>query len=141
MLEAELERISNSRLYPVSVFVLDANNLKEINDKQGHQEGDRMLKAIAEVLQKTFRTEDIISRIGGDEYAVLLPLTERAMCLEIQKRLLHNIKVNNENSSMPRIDVAIGTATTQKDELLTEVLKRADERMYAMKTAMKEKSR
>ena len=107
----------------------------------GHLEGDFMLKEIAAVLKKTFRTEDIITRFGGDEFIVLLPMTDRAVSMEIQNRLIKNIRNINEKNPRVKIDVAIGTATTKVKEELNEVLKRADKRMYAMKTAMKAKSK
>ena len=137
--DTELERLNNSRLYPISVFVMDANDLKIVNDTYGHAEGDKLIQSIATVLKITFRTEDIVARLGGDEFGVLLPQTDETLCRKILTRLLDNIERHNRGGEGRRVDVAIGTATTSGMEDLTEVFKRADERMYAEKAARKKR--
>ena len=137
--EAEISRLNTSREYPITIFMLDANNLKTINDSLGHPEGDKLLKNIAAVLKESFRTEDIIARLGGDEFTVLLPQTDSINSQPILERLQDNIRVFNKSGAVRKVDVAIGIATTDQMERLEAVLKRADESMYAMKISQKQK--
>ena len=136
--DTELERLNASRLYPISVFMIDANDLKKVNDSYGHAEGDKLIQSIATVLKTTFRTEDIVARLGGDEFGVLLPQTNKEQCKLIYSRLLANIEDHNYSGEGREVDVAIGVATSSEGEALEDVYMRADKKMYAAKAAMKQ---
>jgi PAS domain S-box-containing protein len=69
--EAEMVRLQRSRLFPISLIVVDVDGLKKVNDTQGHNVGDVLLRQAAQVMQTTFRPEDMIARIGGDEFVVI----------------------------------------------------------------------
>ncbi|RQD69101.1 MAG: PAS domain S-box protein [Tindallia sp. MSAO_Bac2] len=73
--ETESERLDTSRNWPLTVMMVDANGLKLTNDAFGHHAGDELLVKMAQVLKNSVRSDDIISRIGGDEYVLLLPHT------------------------------------------------------------------
>ncbi|GAI28363.1 unnamed protein product, partial [marine sediment metagenome] len=73
--EEELERYNFPRYYPLSIVVLDVNGLKVINDTFGHSDGDRLLQHLSKMLTSVSRQGDILARIGGDEFAILLPST------------------------------------------------------------------
>ena len=136
-LEAEIERLNLGRSYPVSIIMMDANNLKTINDTFGHQAGDQMLKNIGAIIRESFRTEDILARIGGDEFAVVLPLTDMDESKKIIVRFLEDVRKFNLTDSFIKVDVAIGSATSNEKEDLNEVLKRADLHMYEEKNRQK----
>ena len=136
--EAEMERLASSRSQPISIFSLDVNNLKVINDTYGHLEGDRLIENVAEILKQTFRSDDIVARVGGDEFAVLLPLTDQIGSQEIKERLLENIERFNQRDGVREVSVAVGTATNEEMEDLDMALTRADEKMYAMKALQKQ---
>jgi diguanylate cyclase (GGDEF)-like protein len=104
----------------------------------GHQQGDLLIKSIAKVLKETFRSEDIAARIGGDEFAVLLPQMDSVYCHKILDRLKINTDRQNRKKNVREVDVAIGTATCEPGENLSLVLKHADERMYINKKIMKD---
>jgi len=130
---AEMERIQNSRLFPVSIVMADLDKLKGINDSQGHQMGDAYLKKAADALKRTFRSEDIIARIGGDEFSVLLPETGMAAAADMIQRLKNEI----QKESDPHFGMSVGWATGEKDTLLEDLMHQADEQMYLMKSRPK----
>jgi diguanylate cyclase (GGDEF)-like protein len=135
--EAEIRRLNFGRAYPISIIVIDANNLKRVNDQYGHPEGDKLIRNIGMLVNQTFRNDDIQARIGGDEFAIILIATDLHSCSEILGRFREKIaKFNGKNDTLP-VDVAIGFATTQEKENLNEVLKRADILMYEEKKSLK----
>ena len=77
--DEELARYEKSRMRPISILVMDIDDFKAINDRFGHPAGDNALQNIANIIQSSFREEDITARIGGDEFAVLLPGVDTEM--------------------------------------------------------------
>jgi diguanylate cyclase (GGDEF)-like protein len=136
-LEAEIKRLNFGRAYPVSIVMIDANNLKKINDSLGHQEGDNLIRNISELIKLTFRKDDILARVGGDEFALVLLVTNSKDCMAILNRFRENIEEFNRKGVLHQVDIAIGFATTQENEDLNSVLKRADEAMYQEKKRQK----
>jgi diguanylate cyclase (GGDEF)-like protein len=126
------------------LFYIDMDGLKWINDQRGHYEGDRALIALASLLKKTFRTSDIIARIGGDEFVVLLESTDENDEMLVT-RLHKNIKdYNAEVSKNYEFSVSVGVAQFYPEDplLIDELLSRADALMYAQKRKrMKKESR
>lgn len=120
------------------IFLLffDLDNLKSINDTLGHREGDSALIDVANILQKTFRRSDIIGRIGGDEFAVLVMETSQPSTDKLVNRFQENLEAcNSKRNSRPKLSLSMGLArydpkrTGSIDELLT----RADRLMYEQK--------
>jgi PAS domain S-box-containing protein len=85
--EKEIERLDTQRQLPISIIVADINGLKIINDSLGHKKGDELLIKSAELLKEVIREEDILARYGGDEFAILLPQTEKSVAEKIIKRI------------------------------------------------------
>lgn len=131
--ETELTRLQNSRLFPVSIVVIDMDNLKKVNDQSGHSAGDELIKTVGQFLRQTFRVEDIVARIGGDEFAILLPETSESSAEEVLSRLRADLK----NHSDARLNVSIGVATADASTSLTDVMRIADDRMYQEKSVHK----
>jgi diguanylate cyclase (GGDEF)-like protein/PAS domain S-box-containing protein len=126
---AELERIAGSRLYPVCIVMMDLDNLKVINDSLGHKAGDAYLQNAAELLKKCFRSEDVVARIGGDEFVALLPETTQPQLMSILTRLKREIK----SQGNPMFNLSLGWAIGEQDSNLDEVMQQADLRMYREK--------
>lgn len=128
----ELKRLDTKRQLPLSVIVGDVNSLKLVNDAFGHDMGDRVLKRVAEIMKSSFRKEDIISRMGGDEFAILIPKTSESKALEIVKKMKKEY-VNNPLDYLI-ISVSFGVATkVSENEDIKRVMQQADNRMYYSK--------
>jgi diguanylate cyclase (GGDEF)-like protein len=128
--EAELDRLKRGREFPVSVVLVDVDDLKWVNDSQGHVAGDELLRRAAAVLQASFRAEDAIARIGGDEFGVLLPSADERVAGKLAQRVRHNLGLHNSRGEGERLSLSLGTATAAKRERLAEAIRRADERLY-----------
>ncbi len=131
--EAELDRIQVSRMFPISIVVADVDNLKVVNDKFGHHAGDELLRKVAGQLKQSFRAEDIVARIGGDEFAILLPSMDEKTITMIVSRLRDGLTNMND----PLVSVSIGLAIGLEGSNLTDVMRQADDRMYQDKAKHK----
>lgn len=135
--ETELKRLERSRLYPISILMVDVNGLKNTNDTQGHASGDELLQAAAQVLSACFRPEDIVARFGGDEFAVLLPGLDETAAADVLARVRASQDRYNENSGGMSLSLSIGIATADKGDTLVDVLSEADRSMYLDKGRQK----
>ena len=127
--EEELYRLDSPRQLPMSVIMGDLNGLKLINDAFGHDMGDKALKNAAGLMKKAFRKEDIVSRIGGDEFVVLLPKTSEQTALSIIKRIKDDCIANPLD--FIKISISFGVATKKNiEEDIFQVFRKAEDRMY-----------
>ncbi len=132
--EAFLEQQGKRREYPVSLLMCDLDGLKEVNDTYGHAAGDELIKACVKVLQASLRQGDFLARIGGDEFAVILPSTNAAAAQRIVSRIYRNVEAYNELEQGLPLSFSVGSATLDSPtRSLLEVLREADKNMYALK--------
>jgi diguanylate cyclase (GGDEF)-like protein/PAS domain S-box-containing protein len=136
--EEEMRRLQAGRHFPVSILIGDLDNLKEINDNHGHAAGDELLKAVAALIKECFRTDDLIARIGGDEFVVLLPGVAEEESMQALTRLNDCQDGYNSQHNLLPIRISFGVATGEKGTPLEIVLQEADRRMYAVKREKKE---
>ncbi|HEY4906076.1 MAG TPA: diguanylate cyclase [Candidatus Acidoferrum sp.] len=134
--EKELNRARRYGL-PLGLVMLDLHRFKEVNDKHGHLGGDEVLRAAATTLKKALRTSDSAFRIGGDEFAVLLPQTDADQALALSRRIE---TVFAETLQQIPLSVTVsmdhGVATFPLDgEQADELIRVADERLYRLKHA------
>ena len=129
--ENELQRLESGREYPVAILSADLDGLKLVNDILGHKEGDRIIKSCAQVLKKTLRKSDILARVGGDEFVLIMPRTDRAAGEMVMKRIRQGIEnYNSAHSGLP-LSISLGLAVSKNDALsLEETFKTADSLMY-----------
>ncbi|MFW6281817.1 MAG: sensor domain-containing diguanylate cyclase, partial [bacterium] len=97
---------------PISIIIIDIDELKTINDSFGHKEGDKYIKMSSDIINKSTREDDIIARIGGDEFAILLPDTDEDTAERIIKRIQKNVKEKNEDKQLKKdLSVSAGFST------------------------------
>lgn len=134
--EKELNR---ARRYgqPLGLVVLDLHRFKEVNDKHGHPRGDEVLRAMATTLTKALRTSDSAFRIGGDEFALLLPQTDAAQALALTRRITSVFAEIIEPLQLAvSVTIDHGIAIFPQDaELADQLIHLADERLYRLKHA------
>ncbi|MDW7738664.1 MAG: PAS domain S-box protein, partial [Bacillota bacterium] len=112
--ENELKRLDSSREHPIAVISADIDGLKLINDTLGHSEGDNFLKTGAELLKSALRTSDILARVGGDEFAVVLPNTTLEVGQRMVERIHHKIEEHNrQKTTGPPFSMSIGLAVSE----------------------------
>ncbi len=130
--EEELKRLDNGKNLPLSIVMGDVNGLKLVNDSFGHVMGDKLLKKVAEVLKKGARKGDIIARLAGDEYIIILPNTDKDAARQIIDRI-------TELSCQERVDsieisISFGCDTKYNPhENLEDIFKNAEDDMYKRK--------
>ena len=123
-------------LKSTAALLIDADKFKEINDTHGHAMGDKVLKKIAAMLRRTFRSEDYICRIGGDEFVVfMLHMDEERRELIKLKVGLINKGLADTSDDLPPISVSIGVAFGKDVPNVSTLIKNADEALYRMKNS------
>ncbi|MEW6226728.1 MAG: histidine kinase N-terminal 7TM domain-containing protein [Bacillota bacterium] len=132
MIDKEVER-SRRYSHSITFLMIDVNSFKEINDRFGHQAGDRVLQEIGSLLQKQVRQSDVVVRYGGDEFLIILPETQ-VRTEAVAQRLRAAIARWNEKNRIVNFPVTLAIGTSCWDPAGTEsveaALHRADQRMY-----------
>jgi diguanylate cyclase (GGDEF)-like protein len=129
----ELNRLERRGPFPVTVIMLDLNDLKQVNDQLGHAAGDTLLRRAGEVLSKAVDRPNCAARIGGDEFAVLLPGVDEDGGLAVMENISQLVLLNNQFYSAATLSLSLGMATSTPGERLEAVVKRADALMYEAK--------
>jgi diguanylate cyclase (GGDEF)-like protein len=123
-----------------SVLVFDLDNFKRLNDEMGHQAGDAALVEIARLCRQQLRQSDVIARVGGDEFVVVMPNTDRDDAIRIADRLRENVPVILRESLRYESTISGGISEFARfDRFSSEVLKRADQGLYQSKRAGRNK--
>ncbi len=129
-----INSIMDDRLnYGTVVFMFDIDNLKYINDKYGHAKGDELIERFAEVLKSVFRNQDIVARIGGDEFVAIIDNSTKEATKIVKQRFIEKIKLNNEKIKDQdlKLSASIGYAfLNNENNILEELMKKADKEMY-----------
>jgi len=134
--EDEMNRLNNSRKLPISIIIADIDDFKLINDRYGHKTGDNYLKKAANIFKEATRSDDIIARIGGDEFAIILPNTNKNNSQKISERILEYLEhFNKKEKTKTPLNISTGCATMKKEnQNLEYIMGKADKKMYENKT-------
>ncbi len=125
--------VSNRRESPLSISYIDLDGFKQLNDKLGHAIGDRVLVATAEAIVQAVRPSDVVARIGGDEFAVLLPETNGPDAAGILRRVRFELDRVMKQNRWP-VTVSIGIASFAPPlGFVPEMIQAADHAMYLAK--------
>lgn len=122
---------------PLILLMLDIDFFKKFNDRYGHASGDAVLQKVAQILQSTIRKADLVARIGGEEFAVILPGISFEEALDIAERIRRLIEAQrvNYDSLILRVTASIGFAQLLRGEDLNSLTKRTDAALYSSKEA------
>ncbi|WP_151778300.1 sensor domain-containing diguanylate cyclase [Acinetobacter brisouii] len=130
----EINRLERSFIRPVSCIFLDMNGLKQTNDELGHDIGDGLLRRVGAVLnQVILNTPYTASRVGGDEFVILMSSADEVATLSVLQTIQELFNIDNQYYSSQPISISIGHATSQPNESIEALLKRADNDMYIKK--------
>lgn len=134
--EQEVYRAARYR-HSLSMIILDIDHFKQVNDSHGHDGGDAVLSRLAEVTLQTLREADIVGRIGGEEFAILLPEIDLDSAVEVAERLraaLATTKVELTSGAAINFTVSLGVSSTSvNQETLEELMHLADQQLYKAK--------
>lgn len=142
-LHEELERAKRGSS-PLTVIMADVDDFKAINDRYGHQAGDAVLQAVGVAFRSAVRVFDVCARYGGDEFAILMPMSDHssaAACAERIRQRLAERSAADEAPQVPRITVSIGVAVTAPGDKPEDLIGRADQGLYQAKANGKNRVR
>ena len=127
--------------FPIAIMVIDLDGLKHINDSLGHPAGDALLRTAADILKESAPSESHLSRIGGDEFAILLPQTDFGMANALSRRILAKVAQNNNFYGHRNLGISIGVAVAASSPFtMRELFKEADADMYREKNSRKQQA-
>lgn len=121
--------------HPLSLLMLDLDHFKQVNDRWGHGVGDEALKLFADCVQCCLRTQDVAGRLGGEEFAILLPETGENVAWPVAERIrarMEQTRIATEDGHCT-VTVSIGVTQVEDSDDLESLLRRVDEALYAAK--------
>lgn len=116
------------------MLIADVDNFKDVNDNFGHEVGDKALQKVAKVLKHSFRVDESICRMGGDEFVIFMPKTDRGQ-VEFIKKCVESVneELGNTTDGIPSLSISVGVAIGKKASDINELFKRADYALYETK--------
>lgn len=135
--------IDDARLAPVTLVLCDLDHFKRVNDQFGHQAGDEVLRAFGRMLRESARNLDLVGRMGGEEFAILLGTSDCASGFEFAERVRLRLSSETFTSIPPahRVTASFGVATANGRATLDSLTREADHRLYLAKEAGRDQSR
>ena len=140
--EEEMQRLDKRRTGAAGLIMLDVDGLKLINDTLGHEKGDVLLTSAAHILSICFRESDVVARIGGDEFAILLKPDDEMALESTCDRIRNKVQEFNRRQLQVHISLSIGYAFANDSTIpMRELFKRADNNMYREKLHQRQSTR
>ena len=131
--EETLLELETNRRDPIAMIAIDLNNLKQVNDRFGHQAGDKLIRRTAEVLKAGVGEKYLTARVGGDEFIIILPNEGIPAANELMERIESLVVVNNKYYREPELSLSLGAAVSEPGITLEKVISLADDEMYKNK--------
>ena len=131
-LHQELERARRESGH-LAVLMADVDDFKTINDTRGHQVGDAVLKHIGSVIRSSVRVFDVCARFGGDEFAVVMPNSDRDNAILCAERIRRRLAERTDENEMPPLSISIGVAVVRPGDAAGDLVSRADQCLYHAK--------
>ena len=127
--------VDRARRYdqPLSLIMMDIDHFKGVNDTLGHQKGDEVLTVVASLVQENTRASDVVSRYGGEEFAVILPQASAGHAAAFAEKIRAVIESQTGDAVGLQITVSLGVATVGRDDDESSLVERADAALYASK--------
>ena len=121
----------------LSLLMIDIDHFKKVNDNFGHLAGDQVIRSVAQTMMNNVRPTDLLARFGGEEFIVVLPMTDLACARIVADRICAAVRqldtVGGSGEKLPQVTISIGIAQMATDELLDDLIERADQAMYKAK--------
>jgi diguanylate cyclase (GGDEF)-like protein len=129
------------RCEPFALAMIDLDHFKELNDSLGHETGDRALRFFATTLRASVRAQDLVSRYGGEEFAVVFPGATSREAAVILERVRDALRAGHQLAGMPPVTASFGVVDAEDNELLDELFRRADALLFEAKHAGRDRVR
>lgn len=136
-----MDQMEEKDLATTAVLCFDVNNLKTVNDVQGHAMGDLLIIDAANIINKSFGEYGVVGRMGGDEFIAIVSLNDRTQLTDLLDEFRDNIRNNNESTTNAPVSIAVGAAYGKDDQVnnVEKLYQIADKRMYDNKKEMKQR--
>ncbi|WP_313086263.1 GGDEF domain-containing protein [Pseudomonas sp.] len=139
MIELTEKVLARNQRHPtnLTLMLMDIDHFKQVNDRYGHDMGDRVLQAVSDLLKQSMREQDFIGRWGGEEFLAILPDTNFSHAGDSAERIRTGVQALDipNDGTLVRVTLSIGITQYRADELLSEAIARADHALYGCKAA------
>ena len=123
--------------HPLALIIIDIDFFKKYNDTYGHGAGDELLRRVSRIMEESFRDKDLISRFGGEEFAVILPQTQLHSAIRVARRLRESVELRTikESTTGGSVTISLGLTMAMSSDTPESLMTRADSALYVAKNS------